>query len=188
VVQPSSCILSRHSAAARLSSLAGISVASAPRAHRVIAHAWPLLEVRAPTKHATHCLLRHAARRIFPRAACGRHQRFALGVISALRASGRFSVMRARPWLNSYKTAPVISPLRAPALKRGDAHQPRSAHVSPAKPITIGFHPPDRRIGEMDRQQLRIRISDIRQKARAAIGGLIRVPAEHGGPGRPMDL
>ena len=40
----------------------------------------------------------------------------------------------------------------------------------------------------MDRQQLCIRIRDTGQEARAAIGGLIRVPAEHGGPGRPVDL
>ena len=40
----------------------------------------------------------------------------------------------------------------------------------------------------MDRQQLCIRIRDTGQEARAAIRGLIRVPAEHGGPGRPVDL
>ena len=40
----------------------------------------------------------------------------------------------------------------------------------------------------MDRQQFGICIGDIGEEARAAIGGLIRVPAEHGGPGRPVDL
>ena len=40
----------------------------------------------------------------------------------------------------------------------------------------------------MDRQQLCIRIRDTGQEARAAIRGLNRVPAEHGGPGRPVDL
>ena len=40
----------------------------------------------------------------------------------------------------------------------------------------------------MDRQDLGIRIGDIAQEAGAAIGGLIRVPAEHGGPGGAVDL
>ena len=40
----------------------------------------------------------------------------------------------------------------------------------------------------MDRQNLGIRIGNIGQEARTAIGGCIRVPAEHGGPGRPVDL
>ena len=40
----------------------------------------------------------------------------------------------------------------------------------------------------MDRQQLGIRVGNIGKEARAAIGGLIRVPAEHGGPGRAVDL
>ena len=40
----------------------------------------------------------------------------------------------------------------------------------------------------MDRQQFGIRIGDTSQEARAAIRGLNRVPAEHGGPGRPVDL